>query len=99
MKAADVKALSADQLNEELAKLAQVAENEYVGVNCGIMDQMASAMGKSGCAMFLDQAPCGLHDLWRAGFLASPPCHPADLRITHPLVHPLPAGRRCLTAC
>lgn len=43
-----------DLPNEELAKLAQVAENEYVGVNCGIMDQMASAMGKSGCAMFLD---------------------------------------------
>jgi len=38
----------------ELAKLAQTAENRYVGVNCGIMDPVASAMGKSGHALFLD---------------------------------------------
>ncbi|MBP3434141.1 MAG: galactokinase, partial [Clostridia bacterium] len=30
----------------ELALLSQKAENEYAGVNCGIMDQFASAMGK-----------------------------------------------------
>lgn len=40
--------------NKTMAKLAQRCENEFVGVNCGIMDQMASAMGKSGNAMFLD---------------------------------------------
>src|SRR4030095_11040500 len=28
------------------ARLAQRAENQYVGVNCGIMDQFASACGK-----------------------------------------------------
>lgn len=38
----------------DMAKLAQTAENDFVGVNCGIMDQMASAMGKSGHALFLD---------------------------------------------
>ncbi len=38
----------------ELALLAQRAENEYVGVNCGIMDQMISACGKAGQAMLLD---------------------------------------------
>ena len=38
----------------ELAKMAQRAENEFVGVNCGIMDQLAVAMGKSGHAMFID---------------------------------------------
>lgn len=38
----------------ELALLAQKAENEYVGVNCGIMDQFASAMGKKGHAILLD---------------------------------------------
>lgn len=38
----------------EMAKAAQRAENEWVGVNCGIMDQMASAASKAGCALFLD---------------------------------------------
>lgn len=38
----------------ELALLAQKAENQYVGVNCGIMDQMISACGKAGHAMMLD---------------------------------------------
>ena len=39
---------------EEIAILGQKAENEYVGMNCGIMDQFASAMGKKGYAIFLD---------------------------------------------
>ena len=38
----------------EMAKLAQKAEHEYAGVNCGIMDQFASAMGKENHAIFLD---------------------------------------------
>lgn len=38
----------------EMAKLCQKAENIYCGVSCGIMDQFASAMGKKGCAIFLD---------------------------------------------
>ncbi len=37
-----------------MAQLAQKAENEWVGVNCGIMDQMASAACKKGFALFLD---------------------------------------------
>ena len=40
--------------NRELARLGQVCENRFVGVNSGIMDQMASAMGREGQAMFLD---------------------------------------------
>jgi len=40
--------------NKKLALLGQKCENRFVGVNCGIMDQMASAMGKAGHAMFLD---------------------------------------------
>lgn len=40
----------------EIALLAQKAENEYVGVNCGIMDQFASAMGKKDHAVLLDCA-------------------------------------------
>ncbi|MEZ0325331.1 MAG: galactokinase [Fimbriimonas sp.] len=37
-----------------MAKLGQVCENQFVGVNSGIMDQMASALGKENMAMFLD---------------------------------------------
>jgi galactokinase len=37
-----------------MAKLGQRAENQFVGVNCGIMDQFASAMGKKDSAIFLD---------------------------------------------
>ncbi len=40
--------------NKEIALLAQRAERGYAGVNCGIMDQYASANGKKGCAMLLD---------------------------------------------
>lgn len=38
----------------KMAKIAQKAENEWVGVNCGIMDQMASAACREGHALFLD---------------------------------------------
>lgn len=38
----------------EIALLSQKAENEYVGMNCGIMDQFASAMAKKDNAIFLD---------------------------------------------
>ncbi len=40
--------------NMELAFKCQKAENDFVGVNCGIMDQMASAMGKKDHAMLID---------------------------------------------
>jgi galactokinase len=40
--------------DKELALLGQKDENQFVGVNTGIMDQMASAMGREGKAMFLD---------------------------------------------
>ena len=38
----------------ELAKIGQEAENKFVGMNCGIMDQFASAMGKKNHAILLD---------------------------------------------
>ncbi len=38
----------------EMAKLCQKAENTYCGVNCGIMDQFASAMGKKDSALLLN---------------------------------------------
>ena len=39
---------------KDLALIGQEAENKYVGVNCGIMDQMVSARGEEGHAMLLD---------------------------------------------
>jgi galactokinase len=38
----------------DLARICQRAENQYVGVNCGLMDQFASACGVAGSAMLLD---------------------------------------------
>ena len=45
-----------DVNNQDLALIGQYSENQYNGVNCGIMDQFAIAMGKEGHAIFLDTA-------------------------------------------
>ncbi len=39
---------------QDLVKLSQKAENEFVGVNCGIMDQFAVGMGEKDHAIFLN---------------------------------------------
>lgn len=44
--------LSIDDL--ELIKLSQKAENEFVGVRCGIMDQFVSRLGRKGHAILID---------------------------------------------
>ncbi len=38
----------------EMAIIAKEAENNYVGMPCGIMDQMAIVLGKKGYALFID---------------------------------------------
>ena len=38
----------------DLALIGQYSENNFNGMNCGIMDQFACAMGKKDCAIFLD---------------------------------------------
>ena len=38
----------------DMVKLTQQAENQFVSVNCGIMDQYAVGMGKKNNAIFLD---------------------------------------------
>ena len=45
-----------DVTNQDLALIGQYSENNFNGVNCGIMDQFAIAMGKQGHAIFLDTA-------------------------------------------
>ena len=42
--------------NQDLALIGQYSENRFNGVNCGIMDQFAIAMGKAGHAILLDTA-------------------------------------------
>lgn len=47
---------SFDVTNQDLALIGQFSENNFNGMNCGIMDQFASAMGKKNNAIFLDTA-------------------------------------------
>ncbi len=60
---ASIEVVTATALNEflnaklggiDIALLCQHAENYFVGVNCGIMDQFASTMGKKDHAIYLD---------------------------------------------
>lgn len=44
---------------ERIAQLAQRAEIEHAGVNCGIMDQMASSLASPGSLLFLDTMTLG----------------------------------------
>jgi galactokinase len=39
---------------KDMARLAQRAENRFVGTQCGIMDQLASACGETGHALLID---------------------------------------------
>lgn len=55
----------------EIALLAQQAENEFVGCQCGIMDQLISARGQAGHALLID---CRSH-------AARPVPLPADLAV------------------
>lgn len=43
-----------DITNTEIALIGQKCENEFIGVNCGIMDQFIIANGKKDYATFLD---------------------------------------------
>ncbi len=46
--------LDLDYDDTELARLAQRVETDFVGAQVGIMDQMASSLGRDGEALFLD---------------------------------------------
>ena len=48
-------ALTGERLDDvEIARAGQAAENLYCGLQCGILDQMASSVGRPGHALFLD---------------------------------------------
>jgi galactokinase len=40
--------------DKQLALLCQRAEHEFAGVQCGVMDQLTSALGKEGCTLLID---------------------------------------------
>ncbi|WP_228081406.1 galactokinase [Streptomyces profundus] len=60
-----VTALALSELNglgldvAELARIGQLAENDFVGMPCGILDQMASAACAEGHVLFLDTRDLG----------------------------------------
>ena len=56
----------------ELAKVGQRTEHKYIGVNCGIMDQAISCLGKAGHLMRMD---C------RSGEIAYFPWHPKGYQL------------------
>lgn len=58
---------------QRLARVAQRAENEFVGVPCGLMDQMASAAGQAGNLLFFDVG---------AGTIEQIPFNPAAVGLT-----------------
>ena len=49
---------------ERMALLCQRAENEFVGVNCGILDQYSSCLGRAGCALLLDCRDLSTRSVW-----------------------------------
>jgi galactokinase len=49
---AEVNDLDVDR--QTLVRVCHAAENDFVGVNCGIMDQFAAAFGEADAALFLD---------------------------------------------
>jgi galactokinase len=56
-----------DLTDERKALLCQKAENEFVGVNCGILDQYSSCLGRQGCALLLDCRDLSTRAVWIAG--------------------------------
>ncbi|MEV7023261.1 galactokinase [Kitasatospora sp. NPDC093558] len=78
----------------ELALIAQRAENAYVGVPCGIMDQMASMCCRAGAALHLDSRDLAMRqvpvDLAGAGLALLV----LDTRVKHDLGDGAYAGLR-----
>jgi galactokinase len=58
----------------EMALLGQRAENHFVGVPCGILDQFSSALGKENCSLLLDCRTLTTRDVRMADGLAVVVC-------------------------
>ncbi len=82
---------------ERLALVAQRAENEIVGVPCGIMDQMASVACTAGRAMLLDTRSLATEQVAFDPAAAGLVLLVVDTRVSHSLADGAYAERR--TAC
>lgn len=65
---------------ERKALLCQKAENEFVGVRCGILDQYSSCLGRGGCALLLDCRDLSTHAVWIAGGIRVVVCNTMSQR-------------------
>jgi galactokinase len=59
----------------EVAKLCQAAENRFVGVNCGLLDQISSLFGKAGHAIQIDCRDLTIELMPMVGEIAVIVCH------------------------
>ena len=64
----------------DLARACQSGENDYVGVQCGLMDQFAVACGQPGAAMLLDCRSLDYRPVPLPGDLALVVCHTGSRR-------------------
>jgi galactokinase len=60
---------------ERRALLCQKAENEFVGVKCGILDQYSSCLGREGCALLLDCRDLSTRAVWIAEGIRTVVCN------------------------
>ena len=81
-----------------LARVAQVAENDYVGVPCGLMDQMASMLGRRGHAMLLDTRSLAVEHIAADFSAAGLTLLVIDTRVRHALADGAYAARRAQCA-
>ena len=65
---------------ERKALLCQKAENEFVGVNCGILDQYSSCLGREGCALLLDCRDLSTRAVWIAERIRTVVCNTMSQR-------------------
>ena len=65
---------------ERKALLCQKAENEFVGVKCGILDQYSSCLGRGGCALLLDCRDLSTRAVWIAGGIRVVVCNTMSQR-------------------
>ncbi len=59
----------------ELAMLCQAAENQFVGVKCGLLDQVSSLFGKADHAIEIDFQNLAVHHVPMAGDIAIVVCN------------------------
>ncbi len=75
----------------EIAQISQKAENEFVGVPCGIMDQLTAVFGEKGKALFID---CRTWEIQKVDFPSDYSIIAVDSGVKHQLSSSNYAKRR-----